>query len=138
MFQLNEEFLQDIGLGDLPEEQKKAFLGHFREQLELRVGTRLSEGLTEAQFEEFESFIERKMEKVYEWLRANVPEYQSDPVFQQMVAANQNNVSQDVLFSEYASLKWLSLNRPNYKDIVAATIDELKREIMENKDQILG
>lgn len=138
MFQLNEQFLNEIGLGGLPEEQKKAFLAHFREQLEVRVGTRLSEGLTEEQFGQFESFIERKMDDVYTWLRANVPEYQSDPAFQQMAAANQGKISQDVLFSEYASLKWLSINRPNYKEIVAATIDELKREISENKDAILS
>ena len=51
MFQLDDKFLQDVGLGGLPEEQKQAFLAYFREQLELRVGTRLSEGLTDAQLD---------------------------------------------------------------------------------------
>ena len=32
MFQLDDKFLQDVGLGDLPEDQKKLFLDHFREQ----------------------------------------------------------------------------------------------------------
>ena len=44
MFQLDDKFLQDVGLGSLPDDQKKMFLDHFREQLELRVGTKLSEG----------------------------------------------------------------------------------------------
>ena len=39
MFQLDDKFLQEVGLGDLPDDQKQAFLAHFREQLELRVGT---------------------------------------------------------------------------------------------------
>ena len=49
MFQLDNNFLQEVGLGGLPADQKKLFLGHFREQLELRVGTQLSEGLSDAQ-----------------------------------------------------------------------------------------
>ena len=39
MFQLDDKFLQDVGLGALPEEQKKMFLDHFREQLELARST---------------------------------------------------------------------------------------------------
>ena len=55
MFQLDDKFLEDVGLGGLPDDQKKLFLDHFREQLELRVGTQLSEGLSEAQLSEFSS-----------------------------------------------------------------------------------
>ena len=53
MFQLDDKFLQDVGLGDLPEDQKAAFLQHIYEELELRVGTKLSEGLNEQQLGEF-------------------------------------------------------------------------------------
>ena len=53
MFQLDENFLNDIGLGSLPEAQKKPFLQHIYEELELRVGTRLSDGLSDEQLEEF-------------------------------------------------------------------------------------
>lgn len=51
MFQLDDQFLQDVGLGGLPPEQKQEFLNYFREQLELRVGTRLSQGLTDEQLD---------------------------------------------------------------------------------------
>ena len=44
MFQLDDKFLEEVGLGSLPDDQKKLFLDHFREQLELRVGLQLSEG----------------------------------------------------------------------------------------------
>ena len=44
MFQLDDKFLEEVGLGSLPADQKQAFLAHLREQLELRVGTQLSEG----------------------------------------------------------------------------------------------
>ena len=138
MFQLDDKFLQDVGLGDLPEDQKKLFLDHFREQLELRVGTRLSEGLSDAQLEEFESFIDRKDDRVNAWLAANVPNYEEDTIYQQLKAGAPEQIPQNVVLAEYASLKWLGLNRPDYKDVVTATMNELKSEIIANGDAILG
>ena len=138
MFQLDDQFLQDVGLGDLPDEQKKLFLDHFREQLELRVGTRLSEGLSGEQLQEFESFIDRKDEQVNAWIAANVPTYEQDPIYQQLKAGAPVNIPQNVVLAEYASLKWLGLNRPNYKDVVSQTMAELKAEILANREAILG
>ena len=138
MFQLDDKFLQDVGLGDLPEDQKKAFLDHFREQLELRVGTRLSEGLSDAQLEEFESFIDRKDEQVNAWLMANVPSYTEDAIYQQLKSGAPENIPENVIRAEYASLKWLGLNRPDYRQVVSATMDELKAEIIANRDAILS
>ncbi len=138
MFQLDDKFLQDVGLGSLPEDQKKLFLDHFREQLELRVGTRLSEGLSDAQLEEFESFIDRNDEKVNTWLATNMPNYEQDQIYQQLKAGAPAQIPQNVVLAEYASLKWLGLNRPDYKQVVAQTMDELKNEIIANRDAILG
>ncbi len=138
MFQLDDKFLQDVGLGGLPDDQKQAFLAYFREQLELRVGTRLSEGLSDAQLDEFESFIDRDETKVNEWLTANVPEYEQDSVWQQLKSGAPENVPELVVKAEYASLKWLGINRPDYRDVVAAVMEELKQETIQNKDAILG
>lgn len=138
MFQLDDKFLEDVGLGGLPDEQKQAFLAYFREQLELRVGTRLSEGLSDAQLDEFESFIDRDETKVNEWLEANVPNYTEDSVWQQLKSGAPENVPELVVKSEYASLKWLGINRPDYRDVVAAVMEELKQETIQNKDAILG
>ncbi len=138
MFQLDDKFLQDVGLGNLPDDQKKLFLDHFREQLELRVGTRLSEGLSDAQLEEFESFIDRKDDRVNAWLTANVPNYEEDTIYQQLKAGAPEQIPQNVILAEYASLKWLGLNRPDYKQVVQQTMEELKAEIIANRDAILG
>ena len=138
MFQLDDKFLEDVGLGGLPDDQKKLFLDHFREQLELRVGTQLSEGLSEAHLSEFESFMDRDMQRVTAWLDANVPDFDSDPVYVQLKANVPQNVPQNAVLSEYASLKWLGINRPNYREVVTKTIEALKKEISENRDVILG
>ena len=102
------------------------------------MGTRPSEGLSDAQLEEFESFIDRKDDRVNAWLAANVPNYEEDTIYQQLKAGAPEQIPQNVVLAEYASLKWLGLNRPDYKDVVTATMNELKSEIIANRDAILG
>jgi isocitrate lyase len=138
MFQLDDQFLKDLGLDQLPEDQRQAFLDHIYSQLELRVGTRLSEGLTDAQLAEFESFVDRDDTKVQQWLAANTPQYKSDPVYQQMQQGASQDVDEAVLMAEYASLKWLGVNRPDYRDIVQQVLEEIKKEILANRDNILA
>ena len=138
MFQLDDKFLQELGLDQLPDDQKQAFKEHIYSELELRVGTRLSDGLTDAQLSEFESFVDRKDEKVYAWLSANVPDYQNDPSYRQLRANVPADADQVAVLAEYASLKWLSMNRPDYRQVVAAVLEELKQEIVGNRDAILG
>jgi hypothetical protein len=42
------------------------------------------------------------------------------------------------LKAEYAATKWLEVNRPDYRDVVKQVLEELKSEIVANKDTILG
>lgn len=138
MFQLNDEFLNDLGLNDLPEEQKKPFLQHIYNELELRVGTRLAEGLSDDQLTEFESIIERDEAKVTQWLESHIPNYTSAPDLQKLADANGLQVNDKVLLSEYAATKWLEFNRPDYREVVAAVMGELKQEIISNRDKIVS
>lgn len=138
MFQLDDKFLDEVGLGGLPDDQKQAFLGYFREQLEYRVGTRLSDGLSEDQLQEFESFIDRDEQRVDSWLAEHAPDYQNDPVWQQLESGAPDSVAPTVIKSEYASLKWLGINRPDYRDVVASVLGELKQETIANRDAILA
>lgn len=78
MFQFDDNFLQDLGLGDMPEEQKKEFLQHLYEELELRVGTRLSEGMSDQQLSSFEKLIDGNDEDgALNWLESNRPDYKA-------------------------------------------------------------
>ena len=138
MFQLDDTFLEELGLGQLPSDQKKAFLDHFREQLEIRVGTKLSDGLSDDQMDEFESFMDRDEQKVRSWLSVNVPDYQNDDIFNRLKQSAPENIPEVVVLSEYASLKWLGLNRPDYRQVVTDTMNELRKEITENREAILG
>lgn len=138
MFQLDDKFLADIGLGDLPEDQKKPFLQHIYDELELRVGTRLSEGMSDAQLEEFEAIIDHKEDVIVQWLETHAPNYQSDDTYARMQQVTGLAPDNKGLRDEYTATKWLEVNRPDYKDVVASTLEELKQEITQNKDAILG
>ncbi len=138
MFQLDDNFLNDVGLAGLPDEQKKPFLQHVYDELELRVGTRLSDGMSDAQLQQFEAIIDRKMEIVDPWLAQYFPNYQMDAAFVRLQQVTKLSADNPALRSEFAATKWLEQNRPNYRDVVTQVLDELKREIIASRDSILG
>lgn len=76
MFQLDDNLLQELGLGSLPAAEKNKMLAHIYETLELRVGMRLAEQMSDAQLDEFEGFIDRNDEAgALRWLETNFPDY---------------------------------------------------------------
>src|SRR5262245_33777251 len=92
MFQLDDTFLQSVGLGGMPDDQKKAFLDHLYEELELRVGVRLSEGMSDDQLAQFEKLIDANDEAgALKWLETNRPDYK------QVVAEELEKLKQEVL-----------------------------------------
>lgn len=76
MFRLDDNLLQELGLGSLPASEKNKMLAHIYETLELRVGMKLAEQMSDAQLDEFESFIDRNDEAgALKWLETNFPNY---------------------------------------------------------------
>lgn len=136
MFQLDDQFLQSVGLGDLPEDQKQAFLQHTYETLEERVGTRLADGLSEEQLQEFEAFASQDESRTYAWLNANVPDYANQEDYKQLASTAPEGVSALAIAAEYASVRWLEVNSPNYRQVVAEELTKLRDEIVASKDQI--
>ena len=95
--QFDDNFLQEMGLSAMPEETKKKFLAYIEEEVEVRIGERISRGLTEVQLNEFDKI--------------------TDP---------------------HEAAKWLEKNRPDYRQIVDRTIEEMKQEIRANRNRLIG
>ena len=138
MFQLHDNFLKELGLDQLPDEQRKPFLEHIYSELELRVGERLSQGMSDAQLDEFANIIDKVPGAVDAFIEKNAPNYLEEPMFQRLVQATGVSADDPRLRNEYAATKWLEVNRPDYREVVSAVMDELKREIVANRDAILG
>ncbi|MBQ9017462.1 hypothetical protein IJ118_00070 [Candidatus Saccharibacteria bacterium] len=94
--QFDDNFLQDMGLSAMPEDQKQPFLDYVQNELEVRIGMRISKGLTDAQLAEFDAITEQA-----------------------------------------EATKWLEKNRPDYREIVSRTIEEMKTEIRANRDKLI-
>lgn len=95
--QFDDKFLQEMGLQSMPEDQKQKFLDYVQEELEIRIGERISKGLTETQLNEF-----------------------------------------DMITDPAEAAKWLEKNRPDYREIVNRTIEEMKDEIRANRAKLVG
>jgi len=109
MFQLNEEFLKELGLDQLPEEQRKPFLQHIYSELEMRVGERLSQGMSDAQLDEFADIIDKKPNAVDNFLAKYAPNYQQDKMFQRLAQAtkadpNDKNKAANCLLYRFSHL----------------------------------
>src|SRR6185369_16366488 len=76
MIKLDDDLLQELGLAALPAEEKRKLLAHIYETLEMRVGMKLAEQMSDAQLSEFEQFIDRNDEGgALTWLETNFPNY---------------------------------------------------------------
>jgi hypothetical protein len=88
MIKLDDDLLNELGLDTLPAEEKKKLLAHIYETLEMRVGMKLAEQMSDNQLVEFEQFIDRNDEAgALKWLETNFPNYK------------------DVVASEFETLK---------------------------------
>lgn len=94
--QFDDNFLQEMGLSAMPENEKQKFLAYIQEELEIRIGERISKGLTEVQLNEF-----------------------------------------DQITDQAEATKWLEENRPDYREIVTRTINEMKDEIRLNRSKLI-
>ena len=94
--QFDDNFLQEMGLSAMPEQERQDFLNYVQEELEVRIGERISKGLTEAQLNEF-----------------------------------------DAITDQAEATAWLEKNRPDYREIVMRTIEEMKNEIRANRAKLV-
>jgi predicted RNA-binding Zn ribbon-like protein len=73
---IDDSLLVELGLATLPQEEKTNLLKHIYETLEMRVGMRLAEQMTNAQLDEFERFFNAQDDAgAFRWLETNFPNY---------------------------------------------------------------
>lgn len=73
---IDESLLEELGLGGLPPTEKSSLLKHVYETLEMRVGMRLAEQMTNDQLDEFERFFNAQDDAgAFKWLETNFPNY---------------------------------------------------------------
>lgn len=86
---IDEEFMAEVGLAEMPPAEKQAFMEQATEELEVRVGQRISEELTPEQLDEFERLQDSAL--VASWLNQNAPN------FREVVVQVFQNFKQEIL-----------------------------------------
>ena len=137
MFQFDEGFLETVGLSGMPEEEKDNFLQYAQDQLEVRIGEKMSEGLSEEQLDEFERIIDNDQETVQKWL-ANAGDYKNDEIYKRLLDGSEVAEDTPEFLNDYVTAKWLDQNCPQYQDIIKEAMEGLQQEIASQKDAILN
>lgn len=74
MIRVDEDFMTEVGLAEMPAAEKQAFMDHAEEELEVRVGQKISAGLSDKQISEFNR-ISNDNAATLSWLERNVPNF---------------------------------------------------------------
>lgn len=144
MIRIDDSLLEELGLMTLPKEERDALLRQIYETLEMRVGMKLAERMSDQQLDEFERFIDGDIAFTEGYLTTIKPGWQqSEAYISALNAAQQNSQKRGTAFnenavkSEFGALTWLETNFPDYKQVVAGELDKLKLEIKQDSNQIV-
>lgn len=76
MIKLDITVLDEVGLGDVADDDKKQLFETFVETLELNVGTVLSANMSDEQLNDFMKLVNaNEQDKARKWLETNAPNY---------------------------------------------------------------
>ena len=137
MIKVDDKFLEDVGLGSLSGDRKEAFIAHTQEELEMRVGEKMSETLTLTQLEEFDRLVNNDRGTMIKIL-SRIGDYQSDRVYQNLLEKHNVSEGNMEILAEYLSVKWIQQNKPDYAEITREVAEQFKSEISKMKDEILA
>jgi hypothetical protein len=143
MPQLNDQFLQDVGLGVLPDVERSGMLDQMKKTLETNVGMEIYKNLQEHQLQEFEGFMPLNDENgqvitseevasanAQRWLDTNVVGWRQN---QQL----QPYLTDPARVRDFAAMNWLQRNFPAYRSVVSAELNKLMTEVRNNVPQII-
>ncbi len=136
LIRLNDDYVEDVGLGSLSPEAKKHFLQSVYSELEMRVGERLTEDRSDQALDVFGCFIDMDLLKMREWFALCNPDYHQELAFKALKDANPE-ATEAQLLSEYGAMKWLQFNRPDYADVTREVFGEITEQIKVNPQRIL-
>ena len=127
MIKFDNEFWESIDATGFSAEQKKEFEAEVVHELEIRIGTEISEGMAEYQIEEFEMLNKGEPSIIADWLVKNHPGYTE---CKEYLHLKQKGYDDEYLLYNLATMLWLQTNKPDYTRIVNDQSDIVFREIM--------
>lgn len=133
---MDDRFLAEVGLQNLPEPQRTAFITEIQGELENRVGEKMSEGMTPEQLEEFDGIMQKDRNTMIKFL-TKLGDYRQDDIYKKLLQKYNTTEGTLEILGEYLSVKWIQLNRPDYARVAQDIESEFKQEIIKAHDEIM-
>lgn len=144
MIRIDDSLLEELGLATLPKEERDKLLRQIYETLEMRVGMRLAERMSDAQLDEFERFINGDLVFTEGYLNQIKPNWSQSEAYVKAVQSAQSSAqttgrqfNENAVKTEFGALTWLETNFPDYKQVVAEELEKLKGEIKADSSKIV-
>ncbi len=144
MIRIDDSLLEELGLATLPKEERDKLLRQIYETLEMRVGMRLAERMSDAQLDEFERFINGDLVFTEGYLNQIKPSWSQSEAYVKAVQSAQSaaqtagrQFNENAVKTEFGALTWLETNFPDYKQVVAEELEKLKGEIKADSSKIV-
>lgn len=122
MIKIDDSLLEELGLIGLPKDERDKLLRQIYETLEMRVGMKLAERMSDQQLDEFERFIDTNDEAgALQWLEANFPDYK------QVVASELEVLKQEIKKDSAKIIEALQVSGPT--EVAGAPVaDQLQHQ----------
>lgn len=144
MIRIDDSLLEELGLATLPKDERDKLLRQIYETLEMRVGMRLAERMSDAQLDEFERFINGDLVFTEGYLNQVKPNWSQSEAYVKAVQSAQSaaqtsgrQFNENAVKTEFGALTWLETNFPDYKQVVAEELEKLKGEIKADSSKIV-
>ena len=103
MIKIDEKFLDEVGLSHMPDEKKPDFIAQTQEELENRVGEKMSEGMTLNQLREFDGIMNNDRNTMIHVL-SQIGDYREDELYQKLLKRHGVEEGNLVILGEYLSV----------------------------------
>lgn len=120
-------YLVDLGLTDA---ETDGLLDRLADDLEMRVGCALREGMTDAQLNEFGVLLDGDATTAAAWAHRQQIDPLGCTVFQFLLGDDGTAEGFEAALREWAPTRWLEVNRPDYREVVASCLAQLQLEVL--------
>jgi len=116
------QLIELLGLQEFSPEEQQTIIENYQ----MEVGEGLTEGLTEAQLQEYQQIIDGNQQVISDWLEQNQPEYRESTAFQELSEGYDEDPEKVPADKVYASIAWVQLNATDMEGTVARIQAEVK------------
>ncbi len=120
-----DDIIEKLGIQEWPEDKQNEVL----EVATHRIGLAVTENLTEAQFNEYQSIVDDDEAVIFAWLEQNIPEYKQSPVFQEFENSVDDDPERNRPEKLFASIAWIQMNVPNVQELIEKALTAYREEL---------